>query len=238
VRPLVGRHGALINEPSNLERDMTANTSLSASTRENHGKNAARALRRTGRVPGIVYGHGDANRSISLDQLELEKLLGTISVENTLIDLQLDGQPVRTLIREVQWHPYKPTVLHVDFLEIHAGEKLKLNVPIRIVGTPFGVSAEGGVLDQVLHDLEVECLPRHIPDAAEVDVSELKVGDVLRVRDISMPNDEELAVLSIHAPSVAALEEGAEAEDTVGGEAEPELIRKPRGDDETADQAE
>lgn len=222
---------------------MTATASLTAQERAERGKNAARALRRTGRVPAIIYGHGDENHAISLDHLELEKLLATISVENTLVDLQFDGtQPVRTLIREVQWHPYKSTVLHVDFLQIHAGEKLKLNVPVRLVGQAYGVDTDGGVLDQVLHDLEVECLPSDIPDAAEVDVSEMRIGDVLRVRDVTMPNvrilnDDELAICAVHPPAVTATEESAVEAEGAGGDVEPELIRRRREDDETADEA-
>jgi large subunit ribosomal protein L25 len=222
---------------------MTASASLTAQQRDERGKNGARALRRTGRVPAIIYGHGDENQAISLEHLELEKLLATISVENTLVDLTFEGgAPVRTLIREVQWHPYKPVVLHVDFLQIHAGEKLKLNVPVRLAGTPYGVETEGGMLDQVLHELEIECLPRDIPEVAEVDISALRIGDVIRVRDISMPNvrvlnDEELAICAIHPPAVAAAEEGATEADGVGGSVEPELIRRGREDDDTADQA-
>jgi large subunit ribosomal protein L25 len=223
---------------------MTATANLGARQRDERGKNAARVLRRSGRVPAIVYGHGDENTSLSLDAFELTKLLSSISVANTLVDLEVEGgETLRTLIREVQWHPYKPAVLHVDFMQIHAGQKLTLNVPVRLVGTPAGVANEGGVLDVVLHELHVECLPRDIPEVIEVDVSEMNIGDVLRVHDVSAPNatilnDGELAICSVHAPTVAALPEAAEAEDTIGGEVEPELVRKSRGDEETPDVAE
>jgi large subunit ribosomal protein L25 len=211
---------------------------LTVAPRSERGKNAARALRRSGRVPAVMYGHGEETREISVDALELERLLSSISVENTLIDLRLDGgATARALIREVQWHPFKPIVLHVDFLQIHAGEAIKLDVPVRLLGPPIGVREHGGVLQQSLHELHVECLPRHIPEVVEVDVAGLEIGDAIYVRDIQLPNvtilnDVDLAICSVTGPTVAALPEEPEVEEEEGvGEVEPELIRR-RGEEE------
>lgn len=204
---------------------------LSAQPREQRGKNAARALRRSGRVPAVVYGHGEDTRALSIDTLELSKLLGSISVENTLVELQVEGaEPARALIREVQQHPFKPIILHVDLYQVHAGETLRLEIPIRIVGDPVGVRVDSGVLDQVIHDLQVECLPRDIPEYFEIDVAELGIGDSIRVHDIQRPNvrilnDGDQPIVSVVHPTVAALPEPAETEEGVGGEVEPELIR-------------
>jgi large subunit ribosomal protein L25 len=204
---------------------------LSVSPRQERGKNAARALRRTGRVPAVMYGHGDATHALSVDALELERLLTSISVENTLIDVRIEGGDTsRALIRQVQWHPYKPIVLHVDFYQIHAGERLKLDVPVRLLGTPIGVRDEGGVLQQVLHELHIECLPRHIPEAAEVNVDNLSIGDVVYVREVSLPdvtilNAEDLVICSVIGPTVVALPEEPVEEEGVG-DVEPELIRR------------
>ncbi|HEV2131073.1 MAG TPA: 50S ribosomal protein L25 [Longimicrobiaceae bacterium] len=209
---------------------------LNARPRSERGKNAARALRRTGRVPAVVYGHGEQTRELSIDGHELEKLLTSISVENTLIELAVEGaEPARALIREVQRHPFKPIVFHVDLYQVHAGETLRLHVPVRLHGTPVGVSDDGGVLQQVLHDLEIECLPRDIPEGVDVEVGELRIGDSVHVRDVSLPNvkilnDEDLTICSVTQPTIEALPETPEEEEGVGGDVEPELVRR-RGED-------
>jgi large subunit ribosomal protein L25 len=208
---------------------MTA--TLHAHERESNGKGGARKLRRTGKVPVIVYGHGEETRSLAVDALELEKLLHSISVENTLVSLALPGGGTAdVLIRDLQTHPVKANVIHVDFLQIHANEAVKLQVPVRLVGTPVGVRDEGGVLDQEVHDLEVECLPGDIPEAAEVDVSGLHIGESLRVRDVSLPRvtiltDEDQAIVTVHQPKVHSLDEEPVAQEGVGS-VQPEVIRE------------
>jgi large subunit ribosomal protein L25 len=207
---------------------------LTAQTRDGRGKNAARALRRTGRIPAVVYGHGEETRALSVDAHELEKLLTAISVENTIVDLTVgDGAPTPALIREVQHHPFKPFILHVDLYQIHAGETLTLQIPIRLSGNPFGVREKGGVLDQVLYDVEVECLPRNIPEAIEIDVTNLDIGDSLRVRDINIADveillDDDLPICSVTAPTKSIEEEEAEAEieaaEGIEDLLEPELV--------------
>lgn len=208
---------------------------LAAAHRSERGKNAARTLRRTGRVPAVIYGRGDETRALSVDALELEKLLASVSAENTLIDVEIEGASTRALIREVQRHPYRPEVLHVDFLQIHAGERLKLDVPIRLVGSAVGVREDGGVLQQALHELHIECLPRHIPDAVEIDVENLAIGDSVHVRDVRVPNvnilnDEDLSICSVVPPTVQAVEEEPEVTTEVE-DVEPELVGR-RGEEE------
>lgn len=212
----------------------TAN--LNARPRTERGKNAARKIRQTGRVPAVLYGHGDQPRELSVDAHELEKLLGRINSENTLIDLAIEGgETTRALIREVQTHPYRPDVLHLDLFHVHAGEKLRLQIPVRLSGNPVGVRVSGGVLDQVIYDLEVECLPGDIPDAVEVDVTELDIGESIRVQDVAVPRvkvlqDPELPIVSVVHPTVEALPETPTAGPVAGGDGEPELIRS-RGND-------
>ncbi|HEX2204440.1 MAG TPA: 50S ribosomal protein L25 [Longimicrobium sp.] len=208
-----------------------ANATLKASRRDQGGKGAARKLRGTGRIPAVLYGHGDRTESLSLDAHELELLLHGISAENTLIGLDIDGRRTDVLIREIQRHPYRPQVLHVDFLQVHAGETLRLQLPVRLLGTPVGVRDDGGVLDHVLYEVEVECLPGDIPDAADADVSGLHIGESVRVRDLSIPGvtiltDGDLPVASVLAPKTS--DEGTEA----GATAEPELVRDRRGEEE------
>ena len=204
-----------------------ANATLKASRRGTAGQGAARKLRGTGQIPAVLSGHGDRTESLAVDAHELELLLHHVNPENTLIGLDIDGGArADVLIREIQRHAYRPEVLHVDFLLVHGDEVLKLDIPVRLTGTPVGVLDEGGVLDQVLYELHVECLPGNIPEAAEVDISGLHVGDSVRVSDISMPNvtilmDGELAVASVLQPRVQ--EEEPEAADDATPE--PEVLR-------------
>lgn len=212
---------------------------LNAQLRDDTGKSAVRAIRRAGRVPGIVYGHGDETRPLTIDAIELEKLVSSISVENTLIDLQIEGakKPTSALIREVQYHPVKNQILHVDLYQVHAGEKIHLEIPIRIHGTPIGVREDGGVLQEVLREIHVECLPKDIPEGVDIDIVELRIGDTIHVSDVEIPNvkilnDPDLVICTVTAPTVADLPETAETEDGVGGDVEPELIRDREGDAE------
>lgn len=210
-------------------------TKLKATLREERGKGAARRLRRSGRIPAVIYGHGEDTRPLAVDAGELDRLFARISVENTLLDVEIEGEgEVKALVREVQTHPFKPEVLHVDFYQVHAGEQITLDVPIRIVGSSEGVR-EGGILEQPMHDIEVSCVPGAIPEAIEVDVTELQVGDSIHVRDLTLPEGVETAVdpdrtlCAVVPPSVLALEEEEEAavpeaEIGVAGEIEPELI--------------
>jgi len=208
-----------------------ANATLKASRRDQAGKGAARKLRGTGRIPAVLYGHGDKNESLSLDAHELELLLNHIASGSTLISLDIDGRRTDVLIRELQRHPYKPEVMHVDFLQVHGDETLTLSVPIRLTGTPRGVMDDGGVLDQVLYELEIECLPRDIPEAVEIDISKLGIGESLRVHDITFPNatilnDGDLPVASVLEPRTP--QAGDEA---TPADAEPEVVRGRGGDE-------
>lgn len=197
---------------------------LNATARTGSGKGGARKLRATGKVPAVVYGHGDKNVPLALDRHELELLLHAISVENTVISLVTDGGTGKdVLIRDVQMHPYRPEVLHVDFIQLHAGEVIRMKIPVRLSGNPAGVRDEGAVLDQVIYDLEVECLPGNIPEAFEVDVSNLDVGESIRVHDVSFPNvrilaDGDLPIASVVPPTVEPVADA----DTAA--AEPEVI--------------
>ncbi|HEX8243189.1 MAG TPA: 50S ribosomal protein L25 [Longimicrobium sp.] len=212
-----------------------ATTTLHATRREGGGKGGARKLRGTGRIPAVLYGHGDRTQSLAVDAHELELLLHHVNPENTLIGLEIEGSGrTDVLIREIQKHPYRPEFLHVDFLQVHGDEALKLDIPVRLTGTPVGVRDEGGVLDQVLYDLHVECLPGNIPEAAEVDISGLRIGESVRVGDVSIPNvtvlmDADLPIASVLMARVHEEEEAAAATETP---AEPEVLRARGGEGE------
>src|SRR5690606_19322879 len=217
---------------------------LTARPRESTGKGEARRLRRSGQIPAVAYGHGQESRPLSVNAHELEMLLSAINPENTIIDLKVEGAgtPVQALIREIQQHPSKPVILHVDFFQIRAGEKLHVEVPIRLHGTPIGVRESGGVLQEVLRELTVECLPKDIPSGIDVDIEDLPLGGSIHVSDVSVPNgvilnDPELVICTVSTPTVAELPEEGVTEPGVGGEVEPELLGdRGEGADAASDQ--
>jgi large subunit ribosomal protein L25 len=217
---------------------MAKQANLAAQQRSETGKGANRLLRLAGRIPAIVYGHGEETRKLSVDAHELERLFARIHVENTLITLEVDGgeAPVKALVKEIQTNPVRNQVLHVDFYMIHAGEKLNVQIPIRLVGTAPGVKA-GGILQHALDELEVRCLPDAIPERIEVDISGLDIGDSIHVRDLSVPEgvevevDADRTVCSVVPPTVTA-EEGAEPEEAEVSATEPEVIGRGKADDE------
>ena len=160
---------------------------LAALTRTEVGKGAARSLRRSGRVPGVVYGHAREPQPLTIDTRELDRLLEQISAENTVVELIIGGRTSRTLIREIQRHPFRRQVLHVDFQELVAGEKVTVRIPIVLAGSPVGVRVDGGVFDQTLRELEIEVDPANMPNHIDVDVSNLVIGDSIHVRDLALP---------------------------------------------------
>jgi large subunit ribosomal protein L25 len=211
--------------------------SLSATARDAKGKGAARAARRRRQVPGVIYGHGRPTRTLAVDAQALEQALSGVDPESTLIELSLDGTPVRALIREIQRHPVRPDIIHVDFYEIQATERVRLKVPVHLVGAPEGVRNAGGVLDQVTREVEIEVLPEHIPDRVELDVTALAIGHSVQVRDLTIPNAKILTAGELTLGTVVpprAEEVVAPTPEAVVEVAEPELIRKEREPEEEA----
>jgi large subunit ribosomal protein L25 len=212
-----------------------ATANLSVTARENSGKGAARSLRKDGRVPAVIYGHGREPQTLSINTRDLEKLLEHISAENTVIDLDLGGTTSRTLIREIQRHPFKRQILHVDFQELVAGEKVIVRVPVILIGVPDGVRMDGGILDQTMRELEVEVDPSNIPNHIEVDVTKMVIGSSLHVSDITLPEgveviaEEDASVAVVSAPRAAV--EAAATEEAAAG-AEPEVIRAKKPEEE------
>src|SRR5213594_2275715 len=214
---------------------MAKNVSLAASPRQHTGKGAARQARFQGKVPDVIYGHGRATESLEVEAKALEKALAGVEPASTIIDLTVDGKTAKTLIREIQRHPTRPDIIHVDFYEIHAEEKVTLKVPVHLMGNPDGVRNAGGVLDQVTREVEIEVLPENIPDRVELDVTALKIGDSLHVRDLSIANaviltGADLTIATVVPPR--AEEVAAPPPEAATEVAEPELIRKVREGEE------
>ena len=211
-----------------------ATANLTATRRDGTGKGIARKLRADGQIPAVIYGHNREPQSLAVSARDLDRLLDHISAAATVIELDLGGTTARTLIREIQRHPFKRQILHVDFQELVAGETVTVEVPLVVVGTAEGVRVGGGLLDQVLRQVEIECDPAAIPNHIDVDVTSLTIGHSIHVGDLVLPagvtmlTDEEQTVVVCSAPRTeaepAAVEEAA-------APAEPELIRKPKDEE-------
>jgi large subunit ribosomal protein L25 len=204
---------------------MATEAKLAAERRQHTGKGVARKLRQNGKLPAVLYGAGEDALPLVLNAHEAGLLFHAISVENTLIQLSVDGEPpVVTLVREIQAHPYRPEILHVDFLRVEKGVELEVTVPLLLVGNPVGVKDQGGVLEHVLHEVVVLCIPSAIPESLTVDVSGLSIGDSIHTHALTLPEgvrlklEESHTIAAVQAPRV---EEDPEPSDEV---VEPELI--------------
>ena len=216
-----------------------ATATLSATPRTGTGKGVARTLRQSGQIPGVIYGHARQPQPLSLNEREFNRLMEHVTA-STVIEVEVGGKTSKTLIREIQRHPYKKQVLHVDFLELVAGEKVTVEIPIVYVGTPQGVR-DGGILEQIKHELTVEADPTTLPEHIEVDVSGLTIGHTLYVRDVRVPegatvqDEPDSPVALVAAPTAEPTP--VEAMPAIEGAApeaapEPELIRRPKEGDE------
>lgn len=199
--------------------------SIDVELRSGFGKSFNRKLRATGRIPAVVYGHGNDPVSLSVDPISLErKIKASHAGMNTLFDLvgeqSVTGRTV--LVKELQRDPVRGGLVHADFFEIDANETIQVSVPIHLTGTAEGV-VMGGVIEHVLREVELSCLPRAIPDEIVVDVTPLEVGDSLHVSDLTVPEgvelitDESLSVVSVIVPKAA--EEATEPVEGEEGEA-------------------
>ncbi len=225
---------------------MAKKTLLKAQPRAETGKAAARKLRSVGRIPAVIYGKEMDSRGLSLDLQETEYLFQRIAVENTILDLEIEGddEPVQTLIRDIQAYPHKPGLLHVDFLRIQKGVAVEVDIPVNLEGIPVGVRESGGILEQIINELRVKCIPSKIPENYTLDVTAMEVGDSFHVSDILVEDDVDIlaeldrTICSVQVPKVIEVEveedeegleegeeldpdaEGAEAADDGGSDAE------------------
>ena len=204
---------------------------LEARIRDKKGKSGAEAVRREGFIPAVLYGAGKDSQSIKLSRHDFLHFLHQHRLESTVVNLKIKEQKPRTvLVKDVQYHPVKEDIIHIDFQEISLTSKIKVNVEIKAKGEPVGVKQEGGTLNHILWELEVECLPTRIPHEIQVDVSQMKIGEFIHVKDLHLPegvvpiNDPDSLVFSVEAPRkeeevVAPAAEGEELP-------EPEVIKE------------
>lgn len=217
---------------------MSQTASLPAQRRTGTGKGAARKLRAAGRLPAVVYGGTDEPIHLSLDEKEASHLFHSISVDNTIVELAIEGVKGRlqTLVREIQTHPYRSEIHHVDFLRIQEGVKVELEIPVHLIGTPTGVKDEGGVLEQLIHSIHVRCIPSAIPEDATLDVSDLEIGDSRNVSHLALMDGVEVLVdpdrtLCLVSAPRAVVEEADEDAD----EAAEALVDVPLVDEDEED---
>jgi large subunit ribosomal protein L25 len=210
-------------------------TVLQAETGRRAGSSDARRLRADGKIPAVVYGHGMDPLPVSVDRRELRQALSGAAGMNTILDLTVDGTVYPSLIKDIQRHPVKRSVQHVDFIQVNLNEEIVVAIPIHLEGEAKDVSANGGLVDLAMQELSVRTTPRNIPDGVTIDVSEMTMDTVIRVEDIPLPTgvvaeaDADapvVTVLTMRTPVLdaeeAAAEEAAAAESGEGAGAEAE----------------
>ena len=204
---------------------MSVTFELKAEPRGDLGKGASRRLRRAGKVPAILYGGGQDPQPLVLNHLDVLNQLKNEAVYSHVLTMKLGDRTESVVLRDLQRHPFKPTILHLDFLRVSADRKLRVHVPLHFINEEIsrGVKQQGGVVSRALIDLEIACLPKDLPEFIEVDIANLGVGEALHLTQIPLPSgveladkivpgsDQDVVVVSIHhvhggeeAPSVAS----------------------------------
>ena len=211
---------------------------IKAEIRKEVGKNAAGRLRRQGLIPAILYGGGTASQPLTLKKKDILEILKSQTGENTIFRVTMDSQEKDVMLKDIQINPVTDELTHVDLIEISMDKPVRVAVPVELVGEPVGVKVEGGVADFLLRELEVECLPREIPESIKIDISNLHIHQSIKVQNLDLPAgvkvyaDPNAAIVVIS--SVAQEAAPAPTEEVIeGAEAkEPELIRKERKKEE------
>lgn len=218
---------------------------LEVKVRKETGKEAAKREREKGTIPAVVYRKGEESVPLYLDRKAMDLALRTSAGENALISLKIEGdekaKSKTCIIKEIQHDPLSGKILHVDFNEISLTEAIKVEVPLSAKGEAVGVKQDGGVLEHLLWEIQVECLPTDIPQKLEVDVSNLKIGDALFVKDIVAPkgvkvlNDPGIRIFAVEKPIEIKPEDVAAAAETAP--AEPEVLKQKKPEEIAAEEA-
>jgi len=203
-------------------------------TDEARTKNAARRVRRGGNIPAVVYGAKKDSLAVTVNPKQIGRILNSESGHNTVFDLKVGNEQTKAMIVDWQYEPIKGTLLHIDLKRIAMDKALRVSVPVELTGVPEGVKTQGGILEQIVREVEIECLPSDIPDHIDLDVTPLVFGQVLRVSDL--PHSDKIKFITdetqpvAHITSVKEVVEAAPAEAGVEGvaaaPAEPEVIKK------------
>jgi large subunit ribosomal protein L25 len=216
---------------------------LKGTRRDTLGKGGARKARAAGNIPAVLYGHGETPVAVTIVGRELELALRAHKGSNPIVNLAVSGGEFTALIRDVQYDPLSHDILHLDFQHISLTETIEVKVAVHLTGLPLGVKDGGGILETILRELEVRCLPTAIPPSIQIDVSHLNIGDSVHVREVSVPdvtilNDGGETIATVVPPTV--MEEKPVEEVAVGeaAAAEPEVIAKGKKEEEGAPAAE
>ena len=192
-----------------------------ATSRKEQGSSASRRLRRAGQVPGIVYGGNVEPTAVAIEHNPLYHSLRVEAFHSSILDMELDGRTEQVLLRDVQWHPYKPVVMHIDFQRVAAGEKITVKVPLHFVNQEISpaVKLSAAIVGHVVNEIEITCLPKDLPSFIEVDLSNLETTQTVHANDIKLPagvslaqhGGENPAIVTVTVPAGAKGEEGEEA---------------------------
>ena len=203
---------------------MSDTLTLPAETRDRAGKGASRALRREGRVPAVVYGNNEEPAAIHVEEKELVRQLGTGHFFNSLVEVEVGGKTVRTLPKDVAFHPVTDRPVHADFLRVSKDHKVHVNVPVHFINEAASPGLKrGGVLNIVRHELDLVCDAEHIPSEIQIDVTGLDVGDSIHISHVTLPEgaksaitDRDFTIATIVAPSGLRSEEGDNSKTDAG----------------------
>jgi large subunit ribosomal protein L25 len=211
---------------------------IKAEKRGAFGKNASRRLRREGMMPAVLYGADRANVPLTLKKKDLFTILMSESRERTIFQISYDSELKNVMIKELQRNPVTDEILHADFIQIAMDRALRVSIPVITVGEAVGVKTEGGFVDLITREVEIECLPKNIPERMEVDISNLHLRQSLKVGDLTAPEGVKLIsrpdtlLVIIEAPSKEEEVAVEAAEEVVAEPAEPEVIKKERAEEE------
>ena len=224
---------------------MSTNFTINAKSREDTGKGASRRLRRlTGEVPAIIYGGKKDAEKISILHKDITKALENDAVYSSIISLSIDGKAEDTIIKDIQRHPAKQIILHMDFLRVSKTTKLQTRVPLNFINedTCVGVKLGGGLIAHTMTDIEVSCLPKDLPESIDVDMAEVDVGQIVHLSDLTLPNgvesvslsqgaDYDLTVATVNKQKAVEIDEPSESESTEDTSAESSENKETAGED-------
>lgn len=210
--------------------------------REVFGKNASRRLRRNGMIPVILYGAKDMNIPLTLNKKDVFQILRSESGENTVFEVSFNSETMNAMIKDLQKNLVTDEIIHADLIQIALDKAIRVSIPVVTVGDAVGVKTEGGFVDFINREIEIECLPKDIPEQIEIDISELhlrqsfKVEEVVLPGEITMISDPETILFHIEEPAKEEeIEVEEEEEEVIGEEEEPEVIKKEKPEEEEKD---
>ena len=224
---------------------MSTNFTINAKSREDTGKGASRRLRRlTGEVPAIIYGGKKDAEKISILHKDITKALENDAVYSSIISLSIDGKAEDTIIKDIQRHPAKQIILHMDFLRVSKTTKLQTRVPLNFINEDIcvGVKLGGGLIAHTMTDIEVSCLPKDLPESIDVDMAEIDVGQIVHLSDLTLPDgvesvslsqgaDYDLTVATVNKQKAVEIDEPSESESTEDTSAESSESEETTGED-------